>query len=311
MLAAPAAGFAQERGGMRRIGVLAQDLQPGLLDDVRAGLKEFGHIEGQNIEIVVRDAAGQNDRLAGLASDLLKLKVEVIVAINTPAAKAVQKATATVPIVIMRVADPVKSGLVTSLARPGGNITGMYFLQGTLGSKGVELLRETLPSLSRVGALYSADNVGSLLIVEETEQRCAQAGVQFLRLPVRNEADDAEAMRKAKEAPVEALFVMDDGAVTGRRQEIAGLAVANRLPLVSIYRDFAVAGGLFAYGPSLPDVYRRAGYFIDRILKGDAPGSLPVEQPTKFLLIVNLKTAKTLGLTVPPLVLARADEVIE
>lgn len=302
---------AQQPGRRHRIGVLAQQLEPGLLDDFRAGLRQFGYVEGQNIEIEVRDAANHSDRLAGLVAELLALHVEVIVAINTPAAKAAQQATATVPIVIMRVADPVKSGLVASLARPGGNVTGMYFLQGTLGAKGVELLRETLPRLSRVGALYSADNPGGLLIVEETERRCAQSGIGFVRLPVRNAGDDAVALQKAKQAGVEALFVMDDGAVTGRRQQITELAIANRLPLVSIYADFAEAGGLFAYGPSLPDVYRRGGYFVDRILNGEAPGNLPVEQPTKFLLIVNLKTAETLGLTIPPLVLARADKVIE
>lgn len=310
-LAAAAPGFAAVAGGVYRIGVLAQDLQPGLLDDLRAGLGDHGYREGENIEVAVRDAAGHGDRLGRLVDDLLRLNVNVIVAINTPAAKAAKQATTTVPIVIMRVADPVKSGLVASLAHPGANVTGMYFLQGTLGSKGVALLRETLPSLSRVGALYSADNTGGLLIVEETEQRCAQAGVQFLRLPVRDAAEDEAAFQKATDARVEALFVMDDGAVTARRRQITGLAIANRLPLVSIYRDFAAAGGLFAYGPSLPDVYRRAGYFIDRILKGEPAGNLPVEQPTKFHLVVNLNTARALGLTIPPLVLAQADEVVE
>jgi len=309
-MAAPVARPARA-GGVHRIGVLAQNLQPGLLDDFRLGLKDFGYLEGKNIVIEVRDAAGHNERLPGLAAELIQLNVEVILAVNTPAAQAAQKATSTIPIVITRVADPVKSGLVASLAHPGANITGMHFLQGELGSKGVQLLRETLPSLSQVGALYSADNPGGLSIVKETERRCAESGVRFLRLPVRNAADDAEAFGKAEAARAEAMFVMDDGAVTGRRQGIAALSLAHRLPLVSIYRDLAAAGGLFAYGPSLPDVYRRGGYFVDRILKGEAPRNLPVEQPTKFRLIVNLKTAKAFGYAIPALVLARADEVIE
>jgi len=173
------------------------------------------------------------------------------------------------------------------------------------------MLRDTLPEIARVGALYRGDNPGAVIVVEETERRCAQAGLQFLRLPVRSPSDFAGAFDKAAEARIEAIFVMDDGALTKRRREILDLARAHSLPVVSIYRDFAVAGGLFAAGPSLPALYRRGAYFVDRILKGAAAANLPVEQPTKFHFVVNLKTAKALGITIPRLVLVRADEVIE
>lgn len=295
----------------RRIGVLAQDLQPGLLEDFRAGLHDLGYDEGKNITIDVRDAAGRNDRLAELVADLLRRKVDVILAVNTPAAKAAAKATKTVPIIIMRVADPVKAGLIGSLARPGGNVTGLHFMPDILGAKSVELLHETLPGISRVGALYSGDNSGGLIVVEETERRCAQIGLRFLRLPVRNADEDAKAIQTAVQEAIEAIFVMDDGAITKRRREILDSATAHGLPMVSIYKDFAEAGALFSYGPSLPAVYRRGAYFVDRLLKGEPASRLPVEQPTKFDLFVNLKTSKALGITIPRSVLVRADEVIE
>jgi putative ABC transport system substrate-binding protein len=165
--------------------------------------------------------------------------------------------------------------------------------------------------MTRIGALYSGDNPGGLIVVEETERRSAQLGLQFLRLPVRNADEDAKAIQIARRAQTDALFVMDDGAVTKRRRNILDLAAAHALPVVSIYRDFAEAGALFSYGPSLPAVYRRGAYFVDRLLKGEPPSRLPVEQPTKFDLFINLKTAQELGLTIPQSVLLRADEVIE
>ncbi len=311
LFAAPLVGKAQPASPANRIGILAQDLQPGLLDNFRAGLHDLGYDEGKNISIEVRNAAGRNDRLAEFAAELLRLKVDVILAVNTPAAEAAAKATTTVPIIVMRVADPIKSGLIASLARPGGNVTGLSFMPDVLGAKGVEMLRDTLPEIARVGALYRGDNPGAVIVVDETERRCAQAGLHFLRLPVRDPGDFAGAFDKAAGARIEAIFVMDDGALTKRRRDILDLALRHSLPVVSIYRDFAVAGGLFAAGPSLPALYRRGAYFVDRILKGAAPADLPVEQPTKFDFVVNLKTAKALGITIPRLVLVRADEVIE
>jgi putative tryptophan/tyrosine transport system substrate-binding protein len=307
----PLAARAQQRELMRRIGILAQDLQPGLLETLREELRNLGYVEGKSVGIELRNAAGRSDRLPALADDLLRLKIEVIVAVNTSAAQAAKKATSTVPIVIMRVADPVKSGLVSNLARPSGNVTGLSFMPDELGAKGLEMLREILPRIARVAALYQGDNPGALIVVSETERRCAQLGIEFLNLPVHEPRDFAPAFETAARAHTEAVFVMDDGAITNSRAQILDLAARHALPVVSIYRDFAAAGGLIAYGPSLPTLYRRAAHYVDRILKGEPARELPVEQPTKFELVVNLKTAKALGLTIPPSVLVRADEVIE
>jgi ABC-type uncharacterized transport system substrate-binding protein len=311
VLAAPFAAEAQSAAAARRVGVLAQDLQPGLLETFRDALSQLGYVEGKSITLDVRNSMGHSERLARLADELLRLKVDVIVAVNTPAAKAAKKATSTVPIVIMRVADPVKAGLVSNLSRPGGNVTGLHFMPDELGAKGLQLLLETLPRISRVASLYQADNPGALLVVVETERRSAQMGLHFLRLPVRDLSELSGAFEAASRARVEALFVMDDGAMTKRRAEVLSLAARSSLPVVSIYKDFAEAGGLIAYGPDLSVVYRRAAYYVDRLLKGEDPGRLPVEQPEKFYLAVNLKTAKALGLTIPPSVLLRADQVIE
>jgi putative tryptophan/tyrosine transport system substrate-binding protein len=296
---------------LHRIGVLAQDLQPGLLETFRDELHKLGYVEGSGIAIEVQNAAGRNDRLPGLADDLLRDKVDVIVAINTPAAQAAKKASKTVPVVIMRVADPVKSGLVESFARPGGNVTGLSFMPDALGPKGVELLREILPNISRLAALYQGDNAGAVVIVDEVVRKGQQLGLTFLRLPVHEPNEYGGAFDAASRTRSQALFVMDDGAITKQRQKILALAADHSLPVVSIYRDFAKSGGLIAYGPALDIIYRRAAYYVDRLLKGEAPSRLPIEQPTKFDLVVNLRTAKALGITVPQSVLLRADEVIE
>jgi putative ABC transport system substrate-binding protein len=311
LFAAPLAAEAEQTSPPWRIGVLAQDLQPGLLDNFQAGLHDFGYDEGKNISIEVRNAEGRNDRLPDMVADLLRLKVDVILAVNTPAAKAAAKATTSVPIIIMRVADPIRAGLIAGLAHPGGNVTGLSFMPDVLAAKGVEMLRDTLPKIARAGGLYRSDNSGALITVGEIERACTQLGLHFLRLPVRDSSDFAGAFDKAAEAGIEALFVADDGALTKRRREILDLAFKHALPLVSTYRDFAVADGPFAAGPSLPALYRRGSYFVDRILKGAKPADLPVEQPTKFDFVVNLKTAGALGITIPPSVLVRADEVIE
>jgi ABC-type uncharacterized transport system substrate-binding protein len=310
LVVAPLIAEAQPNTG-HRIGVLAQDLQPGLLETLRDELTRLGHIEGRNMTIEVRNAAGRSDRLPAMVDELLRLKVEVIVAVNTPAAQAAKKATSTIPIVIMRVADPVAQGLVTSLTRPGGNVTGLSFMPDELGAKGIQLLHEVLPSLTQVAALYKADNPGALLVVTETERRSMQLGLHFLRLPIRDPSDLPGAFQAATRARIEALFVMDDGAMTKHRKQLLELAARHSLAVVSIYKDFAEAGGFIAYGPSLSTIYRRGAVYVDRILKGDKPADLPVEQPTKFDLAINLRTARALGLTIPPSVLLRADHVIE
>jgi putative ABC transport system substrate-binding protein len=297
----------------RLIGILSQDLQPNLLETFRGQLEKLGYVEGKDIRIELRNAAGRNERLPALAEELLRLKAEVIVAVNTPAAQAAKKATKTVPIVMMRVADPVKSGLVASLARPGGNVTGLSFMPDALGPKGVELLHEILPKMTRMAALYQGNNPGAVIIIDEVERKGGQIGLKLVRVPVHDEEERelARAFEVASGAQAEALFVMDDGAMTKRRQLILELAAKHALPVVSIYRDFAASGGLIAYGPNLNVVYRRAADYVDKLLKGEPATSLPVEQPANFDLAINLKTAKALGITIPQSVLIRADDLIE
>jgi putative ABC transport system substrate-binding protein len=279
----------------------------------RDELQKLGYAEGTDIGVELRNAEGQGGRLAALADELSALKVEVIVAVNTPAAQAAKKVTQTIPIVIMRVADPVKSGLVASLARPGGNVTGLSFMPDALGPKGVELLHGILPRITRMAALYRGDNAGAVVIVDEVIRQAEQLGLIFTRVPVKSDSreDYKAAFSIAHDARCEALFVMDDGAITADRQEIVDLATKQGLPIVSIYRDFAKAGGLIAYGPNLDIVYRRAAHFVDKLIKGGRAGDLPIEQPVIFDLAINLRTAKTLGIAIPQSVLVRADELIE
>ena len=311
-VAIPTAASAQQsKPPAHRIGVLAQDLQPGLLEAFRDELQKLGYVEGSNIRIELRNAAGRNELLPTLTEELLRLKVEVIVAVNTPAAQAAKKGTQTVPVVMMRVADPVKSGLVTSLPRPGGNVTGLSFMPDALGPKGVELMHEILPDVTRMAALFQGDNAGAVVIVDEVERKGHQLGLDFVRLPVHEPKDYAPAFEKAAAANCKALFVMDDGAITKHRQEILELAAKYRLPVVSIYSDFAKSGGLIAYGPNLDVVYRRAANFVDKLVKGERASDLPVEQPVMFDLVINQRTARTLGIKLAQPVLVRADEVIE
>jgi putative tryptophan/tyrosine transport system substrate-binding protein len=306
------AAHAQQSTPVHRIGILAQDLQPGLIEAFRDELQKLGYSEGANVSIELRDAAGRNERLAPLAKELLARNVEVIVAVNTPAAQAAKKVTQTIPIVMMRVADPVKSGLVASLSRPGGNVTGLSFMPDALGPKGVELLHYIRPGITKMAALYRGDNAGAVVIVDEVVRKGEQLGLQFVRIPVVNDSKDyLAAFEIANRAKSEALFVMDDGAITADRQKILELAAKNSLPVVSIYKDFAKAGGLIAYGPNLDVVYRRAAHFVDKLIKGEHASDLPIEQPLVFDLLINLKTAKSLGITVPQTALVRADEVIE
>jgi putative ABC transport system substrate-binding protein len=315
LLGGAAAGWSLEARAQQkkthRIGILSQDLQPGLLETFRDELHKRGYVEGSNISIELRNAEGHNERLPALADELLKLNVDVIVAVNTPAVQAAKKSTRTVPVVMMRVADPVKSGLVDSLARPGGNITGLSFMPDALGPKGVELLHEMLPKVTRMGAIYQGHNPGAVIIIDEVQRKGTQIGLKFVRLPVKGEHDLAGAFETAAKEKVEALFVMDDGAMTEQRRTILELATKHAMPVVSIYRDFAAAGGLIAYGPNLDVVYRRAAIYVDKLIKGAPAPSLPVEQPVNFYLAVNVKTAKALGLTIPPSILVRADELIE
>jgi putative tryptophan/tyrosine transport system substrate-binding protein len=241
----------------------------------------------------------------------VELKVDVILAINTPSVQAARKASATVPIVMTRVANPVKSGLVSSLSRPGGNITGLSFRVDELSGKRLALLKEASPSVSRVAVLWFEPNPGADIAVGAIKAASRELGLQLLLLPVLGPADLIGAFEAATRGRAEALIVIDDVVATQHRVEILSLATAHSLAVVSQYKTFAEAGALLAYGPSTSAMYRRAAYYVDRILKGANVGDLPVEQPTKFDLVVNLKTAKALGLAIPPSLLERADEVID
>ena len=312
IVAVPLAAEAEQAGRVYRIGVLSPEVPPpGLLEGFQEGLRELGYVEGKNVAIESRNAEGKNERLAALADELIRLKVDVILAVNTPAAWAAKNATATIPIVMTRIADPVKSGLVPSLSHPGGNLTGLTFIPDELGAKQLQLLKEILPRISRVAALWNADNPGAIIHVREMEPAAAQLGLQLLPLPVRGPSDFLGAFQAATRGRAEALFVQDDAMVTKHRVQIVNLAAKHSLPVISLYKEFPEAGGLIAYGASPPAIYRRAAYYVDRILRGAKPRDLPIERPTKFDLVINLKAARALGLTIPSSLLLRADRVIE
>jgi putative ABC transport system substrate-binding protein len=212
---------------------------------------------------------------------------------------------------MMRIADPVKSGIVPNLARPGGNITGLSFMPDALGPKGVELLTEIYPNLKRMAALYQRDNPGAVVIVDEVVRRGEPLGLQFVRLPVLSPNDYEQAFEMGAQSNAQALFVMDDGAITRQRRNILDLASRHALPVVSIYRDFAISGGLIAYGPNLDVVYRRSAEYVVKLLQGAHAADTPIEQPVRFMVVINLKVAKTLGLKIPESAMILADEVIE
>ena len=288
LLGAAVIAQAQPAPQVHRIGVLLHNgAPPGLFEAFREGLHELGYVEGENLTLELRNAAGKNERLSALADELLRLKVDVILAVNTPAAQAAKKATARVPVVITRIGDPVSAGLVASLAHPGGNVTGLSFMHTEFSAKRIELLREILPGLTRVVGLLNADNPSHTPQIAELERASSQLGLAFLPLPVRDPSDFPGAFQAATRARAEALIVLDDTAITQHRGQILTLAATRALPVVSRYKDFTEAGGFIAYGPSLPALYRRAAYYVDRILQGATPADLPVEQPMKFELVIN------------------------
>jgi putative ABC transport system substrate-binding protein len=308
----PLVAEAQQAVKLYRIGILSPERPPpGLIDAFRQGLRELGYIEGRNIAFEVRSAEGYGEQLTTIAHQLVELKVNVIVAVNTPAVQAAKKASTTIPIVMMRTADPVKSGLVPSLSRPGGNITGLSFMVDELSGKRLALLKEVLPNVSRVAVLWYEPNPGSDIVVGAMKAASRELGLKLLLLPVHGPVGLIEAFQAATSGQVEAVSVIEDAVATRHRVEILNFAATHSLPVVSYYKAFAEAGALIAYGPNIPAMYHRVAFYVDRILKGANAGDLPVEQPSKFDLIINLKTAKALGLTIPPSLLARADEVIE
>ena len=305
---------AQPAAKAHRIGFLGNStaaLEAHLLGPFREGLHELGYVDGQNFVIEYRWAEGKYERFPVLIAELLAQKVEVIVTAGTPASLAVKKATTSVPLVMVAVGDPVDTGLVASLARPGGNITGINSTVEGLEGKRLELLREVIPKLSHVAVLWNPENPTLLTYLKEMRAAAQVLGIKLLVLEVRTTGELDETFEAIARARPGALRVMGDRLFLHNRQRIMDFATKQRLPTVPVHPELVEAGGLMSYGPSYAGMHRRAAYFVARILKGAKPADLPVEQPTKFELIVNLKAAKALGLKIPPSLLQRADQVIE
>jgi putative ABC transport system substrate-binding protein len=311
LLAAPLAAEAQQVRKVHRIGFIgnANPTEGRIpVDALRQGLRELGWVEGQNISIVYRWAEGDLGRSPQLVAELVALKVDMIVLAGTVAARAALQATRTIPIVITIVGDPVAGGLVTSLAKPGGNLTGLAWEANDLATKQLQLLLEAVPQTTRVAALgHSANPAGRTA----AEAAARSLGVKLDVINIGLPADIPAAFEAAKRGRPGALIVLPSPMFYGERRRLAELAVRHRLPAIYEGKAYVEAGGLASYGPSFPDMYRRAATYVDKILKGAEPGDLPMEQPTKFELVINLKTAKALGLTIPPSLLGRADEVIQ
>jgi putative tryptophan/tyrosine transport system substrate-binding protein len=306
------AAEAQQPGKVPRIGVLAPGSSAfptsARYDSFRQGLRELGYIEGKSIFIEIRYAEGKQDRLSDFATELVKLKVDVIVTSTTPGVRAAKKATSAIPIVFWAVADPVRAGLVSSLARPGGNITGLSILSPELDGKRLELLKESFPKITRVAHFRDANAPGTGSA--EMQAAASALGLQLQSLDVRSAKDFDGAFEAVLKERAQALSTAAGPVISINQQRIVAFAAKNRLPAIYPYSEFIDAGGLMFYGVNFSDLYRRAATYVDKILKGAKPADLPVEQPTKFEFIINLITAKQIGVTIPPNVLARADRVI-
>ena len=313
LLAAPLAAEAQPAGKVYRIGVL--EILPvasnaANLAAFRQGLRDLGYVEGQNVVIEYRSADGQAERFPRLASELVRLNVDVIVTRGTPAALAAKQATGTIPIVMASSGDPLGTRIVVSLARPGGNVTGLSAFSTEVQGKLLELLREIVPHLTRVAFLFNMSNPVQQAQWEEAETAARSARLQPQLLNVRTARDLEPAFDEAARQRAGAVIVGNDALTQAHRRQIIEALAQRHLPDIFRDREFVETGGLMSYGIHYPDSYRRAAVYVDKILKGAKPSDLPVERPTKFELIINLKTAKALGLTIPPSVLARADVVI-
>jgi putative ABC transport system substrate-binding protein len=313
-LFSPLAAEAQQAAKVARIGWLAGNLSasPYAPEAFRQGLRDLGYVEGRNVVIEYRDAEGKPERLPALAAELVALKVDVMVAPGTVAALAAKQATNTIP-TVFTAGDPVTSGLVTSLARPGGNVTGLSFLGPELVGKRLELLTQAIPAVSRVAVLWPPGAMGERTDkdrLKEADVAARALGVRLQLVEARGPADFGRAFSDMTRARAGALTVLPSNMFTSERRRLVELAAKNRLPAVYTSREFVDAGGLMSYGPNLADLYRRAATYVDKILKGTKPTDLPVEQPTKLELVINLRTAKALGLTIPPSLLQRADEII-
>jgi len=299
---------AQQPKKVPRIGVLFLD--SGELGAFSQGLRDLGYIEGKNIIIEYRSARGKSERIFDLAADLIQKEVDVIVTSGTAQARAIQQVTTTTPIVVVRTGDPVGTGLVASLARPGGNITGFSIMSPELSGKRLELLKEAAPKIKRVGVLWDALVPDNILDFKTTQLAARALGLKLQSLEVRGAEDLEGAFLVAVKQRLHALVVIGGGVINLHRKGILAFEVENRLPAMHEVLSFAETGGLMAYGVNIPDLFWRSATYVDKILKGTKPADLPVQQPTKFEFIINLKTAKQIGLTIPPNVLARADKVI-
>ena len=314
LLAAPLATQAQQPGKVPRVGILwsvSFAITSPWGAAFRQELGRLGYVEGRTILLEERWSEGKSDRLASLAAELLRLNVDILVTTTTPAALAAQQATKTIPIVMTLVSDPVESGLVASLARPGANITGLSLMHPDVSRKRLELLKEVVPQVSRVAVLSNPSNPITPPLLRETAAAARDQGVQVQVVEVRDSSGLDRAFAAVTKGRAGALLVMPDPVFQDQRGGIVEFAAKSRLPTMYPWREPADGGGLMAYGASIPDILRRAAGYVDKILKGAKPGDLPVEQPTKFELVINLKTAKALGLTIPPSLLQRADQVIE
>jgi ABC-type uncharacterized transport system substrate-binding protein len=280
------------------------------MDQFQQGLGVFGYLDGKNIVIERRHADGKPDRLPALAAELVRLKVDVIVTGGTLSTRAAKQATTSIPIVMAQDTDPVANGYVASLARPGGNITGLSTLAPEISGKQLELLKEIVPRLSRVAVFGTSTRPGNAQSLKETELAAKAFGVQVQYLEVRDSKDIETAFQAARIGRADAILVLGGAILNSRRSQVIETAAKSKLPAIYAVMEFVEDGGLMTYGVSLTDLYRRAATYVDKILKGVKPADLPVEQPTKFEFIVNLKAAKQIGLTIPPNVLARADKVI-
>jgi len=312
VIAMPAVARAQQAGKVHRIGFLS--LQSGLTSTTDAfpqGLGELGYVEGRNLIIEYRWAAQKEERLPELAAELVRLKVEVIVTAAAPTIEAARRATSTIPIVMAAVADPVGSGLVTSLARPGGNVTGLTALSTELAGKRLQLVREVVPKATRVAVLAYHGTSATRLFLEQMRAAAQQMGVQLVVQEVNEAGGLPGAFTTMQRERAQALIVQVTPFSADNAKRIVELAAQHRLPAMYDVRSFVDAGGLVSYGPSLPEMFHRAAFYVDRILKGAKPADLPIEQPTKFELVINMKAAKALALVIPPAILGRADEVIQ
>jgi len=309
----PVAARAQQPGKLRTIGFLGQSTRSAASEWVAAfvqRLRELGWMEGRTITIEYRWSEGRAERFAQIAAEFVRLKVDVILTSGTPEVLAAKQATSVIPIVFATAGDPVGNGLIASLARPGGNVTGMSLQSNDTAGKRVELLREVVPSLRRLAILANVGNPFSVLELGEAQAAARALGLEVDTLEIRRPEDIAPAFEALK-GRAQALYVCADGLVNANRIRINTLALSVRLPTIHGYRDYVEAGGLMSYGANLPDLFRRSADYVDKILRGAKPADIPVEQPTKFDLVINLTTAKALGLDVPSSLLARADEVIE